>query len=244
MKSTLLPTLSNTFTRALMIALFTLGLGINTAAAQDKPAYIDDFNAALKMAKQAQGMAKSNPADYSSAVEKFTEASKAFKAVAAAAEKEGQAQHSNKAKRLSAQLAYKAGMLLHNNGQSEAAIPHFEFGLEVDPLYAENRKGINAANSALKNATVGESNEAMAAAAKALEEGNAASAIALADEALAGELTNVQKGYVYMIKGEAQMSNGNLTAASSAFDQAIRFGDAQIRARAQDLKNRLSDGTF
>ena len=165
MNRTLLPTLSNGFTRTLMIALFMLGLGINAVAAQDKPAYIDDYNAALKMAKQAQGLAKSNPADYTSAVEKFTQASKAFKAVAAAAEKEGQAQHSNKAKRLSAQLAYKAGMLLHNNGQSEAAIPHFEFGLEVDPLYAENRKGINAANSALKNATVGESNEAMAAAA-------------------------------------------------------------------------------
>ncbi len=249
----------------LLAASLLVLAGATPALAQQQseaPAYQQEYKAGIEAAKQAQQLEETNPAQ---AAEAYAEAYVILAEAAEMAEAEGATGNANKIRTLAAKLAYQAGMLLHNSGQSEAAIEHFEYGIELAPAFAKNREGLSAAQASLKQGPVVAASQAInsdnpqkaldllqdaepspdvyfyrAVAYQALN--NPQQAAAAANQALeAGGNSATREGRLYLILGEAQIALGNSASARAALQQAQAQGAPQTSARAQALLDQLGE---
>lgn len=256
--------LRSSLSTALVLA-FALLFGAAPALAQSEgqPAYAKKFNEAKNTAKQAQQAEKAGNVD--EAVSQYEAAYREFANVADMAQNEGSVENANLAKRLSAQLAYRAGRLLYTEDRSQEAVEHFEFGQQVaPPSYTKNTKGLRAARNSVKQGPVvdasralhnGNAREALQLLSEVEEQNgttyfyqalaqqqlaNSASAVSYAQRSLdAGGLSSSKQGQLYLIIGEEQMKQGDKEAARSALQRAAQLGSPQASQRAKALLEQL-----
>ena len=246
---------------ALVVALF-FGAGAVHAQSSSQPAYAQEFEAAKATAKQGSQLEDSN---LEGAVEKYEAAYRQLAKAADMAQKAGSVENATMIQTLAAKLAYRAGSLLHNNDQSQAAIAHFEFGQQIaPPSYTKNTTGLQAARNSLKKGPIVDASRALRDGnprrtlelLSGLEEqtgnsyfyqalahqqlGNSESAISFARRALdAGDLGTSKRGQLYLTIGEEQMKLGDNEAAREALAQAADLGSPQVSDRAEALIERL-----
>ena len=245
---------------ALAVALF---FGAGAVQAQDggsnQPEYAAQFKEAMATAKEGVSLQKSD--DVEGAVEKYEAAYRQLAKVADMAKEAGSVENATKAQRLSAQMAYRAGSLLHNNDQSKAAIAHFEFGRDIaPPSYTKNTTGLKAARASLKKGPVVDASRALrdgnprrtlellsgleeqtatsyfyqALAHQELD--NSESAIGYAGRALeAGGLSTSKQRRLHLLMGEENMKLGNNEAAREALAQAADMGSDRAEALIKQL---------
>ncbi|NNF03743.1 MAG: tetratricopeptide repeat protein, partial [Rhodothermales bacterium] len=141
-------TLTARLTSALALIVTVSLFAIAPATAQE---YKETYNEALEAAKAK---------DYQVALEKFNQA-------ADAAEAEGDSEVERRARRVISQLRYNFGLAEVKNGNYQAAIAHFEDGIEQ---YPTNAKNYLARGTALKK--MDRLDDAIAAYAEAMQVGN------------------------------------------------------------------------
>lgn len=257
---------SRTFLTTVLLLAFGLLLSAGTVHAQDtssQAAYKEPFENAIATAKEGMKLEQSGNID--GAVKNYEEAYRQMSKVSEMAQEAGSVENANLAKKYAARFAYRAGSLLHNEGRSQDAIPHFEFGQQVAPAsYTRNATGLKAAQAALKQGPIVDASRALREgnAQKALdllsevEEqtatsyfyqaiahqdlGNAESALGYAQQALeAGGLDASRQGQMHLLIGEQLMKQGDTEAAREALTQAADVGGPQVSDRAQALIEQL-----
>jgi tetratricopeptide (TPR) repeat protein len=245
---------------ALLVALF-FGAGAVHAQSSDgnQPEYAGIFNEAKQTAQQ--GMQAQQSDDIDGAVAKYEAAYKQMDKAAGMAKNEGDVENANMIQGMAAKLAYRAGSLLHNNDQSQAAIVHFEFGQQIAPAgYTKNTTGLKAARSSLKQGPIVDASRALRAGNPArtlellsgLDEqtstsyfyqalahqklGNNESVVANAGRALdTGGLSTSKERRLYLVIGEAHMKMGESDPAREALTQAADLGSDRAEALMKQL---------
>lgn len=249
-----------TTARALFVALLMAVFGASSVWAQDTPAYITQHKEAMQTAKQARQLEDTN---VDGAVSGYAEAYRQLIGVAEAAREEGALKNADKAQTLAGQLAYMAGMLLHNAGRSEEAVEHFQWGIENVPGYARNRQGLQAAQGSQKQALIveasqqlrnGSARQALATLEQADDSATKFFYMAEAYQALndldnsltyasraleTGGLPAARQARLYLLIGETHMKQGNKEAAITQLKRAQSMGGGQISQRAQGLLEQL-----
>jgi tetratricopeptide (TPR) repeat protein len=241
----------------LLAAALFLVAGTAHAQGSSPPAYIQQYSAAMQTAKQGVSLQRSD--DVAGAVEKYEAAYRNLAEAAELARKDGAVENTNKIETKAAQIAYRAGSLLHNSDQSEAAIAHFEFGQQVaPPSFTQNTSGLRAARRKLQSAPVaaasqsvsqGNYREALQQLSEIEEQtgktyfytaiahnrlNNTEQAVAYAGRTLeAGGLSGRRQGQMYLIIGEGQLRMGNDEAARSALERAVDLGSSSVAQSAQ-----------
>ena len=248
---------------ALIFGAGSFGASSAHAQSEDQQAYSDLYNEARQTAQQ--GVQAQQSEDIAGAVENFEAAYRQLAEAAEMAQQNGDVENANQINQMAAQLAYRAGSLLHNNDQSQEAIAHFEFGQQVaPPSYTKNTAGLQAARASLKQGPIVDASRALrdgnpqrtlellsqldeqtansyfyqALAHQQL--GNSESAIAYAGRALdAGDLGTSKRGQLYLTIGEEQMKLGSNDEARQALAQAADMGSPQVSDRAEALMEQL-----
>ncbi len=259
-RSILSTPLASMASRALVLALLFAAFSAPAAWAQEAPAYIGQYKEAMQMAKQAKQL---EGTDVNRAAAQYAEAYKQLINVSQMASEEGALKNADKAKTTAGKLAYMAGMLLHNDGNSAAAQEHFQWGVENVPGYARNRQALQTAEGSQKQGIIVEASQQ-------LRNGNARQALATLEEAddsatkffymaeayqalneldqsmayanralEAGGLSADRQGRMYLLIGETHMKQGNKEAAITQLKRAQSTGSAQIRSRAEGLLEQL-----
>lgn len=228
---------------------------------QEKPEFVQQYEAAVAVAKEAQALEGENPEE---AAARYAEAYQQLADAARMADEEGASGTAGDIRQMAAKLAYRAGQQLYKNDMDEASIEHFEAGIEIDPSFAQNRQGLEAAQNALRQGPVVEASQALRAnnpqqaldVLEGVEEENAnvyyyraeaylalqdyENAIAAADQALeAGGLSGSRQGRLYLIRGESYMQTGNNDAAKASLEQAQTMGSSEVSARAKALLEQI-----
>lgn len=228
---------------------------------QEKPEFVQRYEAAVAVAKKAQQLEGENPEE---AAATYAEAYQELAEAAEMAEAEDASGTASQIREMGAKLAYRAGQQLYKNDMEEASIEHFEAGLEIDPNFAQNRQGLDAAQNALRQQPVVEASQALRdndpqralELLQGVEEENSTvyfyraeaylalndyeNAIAAADQALAaGGLSSTEEGRVYLIRGEAYMETGDDDAARASLERAQALGDNAVSSRAEALLERI-----
>jgi tetratricopeptide (TPR) repeat protein len=222
-----------------------------------------EYAALFKEAKQAAraGKKAQQADDVSSAVAKYETAYKKFNKAAGLAKNEGSVENANIMQKMAAQIAYRAGSLLHKNDQSQAAVKHFEFGQKVaPPSYTKNTTGLKAARGSMKQGPVVDASRALRdgnprrtlellseveeqtgttyfyRALAHQELGNNKNVVANAGLAInAGGLSTSKQRRLYLAMGEAHMNMGDDQSAREALAQAADLGSD----RAEVLMERI-----
>lgn len=184
-------TLTARLTSALALIVTVSLFAIAPAAAQD---YKEAYNSALEAA---------NAKDYQLALDKFNEA-------ADGAQAEGDEDVERRARKVIAQLRYNFGLAEIKNENYEAAIAHFEDGIEQ---YPTNAKNYLARGTALKK--MDRIDDAIAAYAEAMQVGNANGDSQTARKAE----DQIRQQYIYMASS-ALNRTGN-TPTRSAAEEAL-----------------------
>ena len=244
---------------ALLVALFFGTATVHAQQSGSEPEYAGIFNEAKQTAQQ--GMQAQQSDDIDGAVAKYEAAYKQMDKAAGMAKNEGDVENANMIQGMAAKLAYRAGSLLHNNDQSQAAISHFKFGQQIAPAgYTKNTTGLKAARNSLKQGPVVDASRALREGNPArtlellsgLDEqtstsyfyralahqklGNNESVVANAGRALdAGGLSTSKERRLYLVIGEAHMKMGKSDPAREALTQAANLGSD----RAEVLKEQL-----
>lgn len=228
---------------------------------QEKKEFAKQYEAAVEVAKEAQGLEGENPEE---AAARYAEAYEQMAEAAEMAEAEEASGAASQIREMAAKLAYRAGQQLYKNDMTEASIEHFEAGLEIEPDFAQNQQGLEAAQNALRQRPVVEASQALRdndpqralELLQEVEEENSdvffyraeayfalndyENAIAAADQALeAGGLSSTEEGRVYLVRGEAYMETGDEDAARASLEQAQALGDSAVSSRAQALLERI-----
>lgn len=228
---------------------------------QEKPEFVQQYEAAVAVAKEAQALEGENPEE---AAARYAEAYQQLADAARMADEEGASGTAGDIRQMAAKLAYRAGQQLYKNDMDEASIEHFEAGIEIDPSFAQNRQGLEAAQNALRQGPVVEASQALRAnnpqqaldVLEGVEEENAnvyyyraeaylalqdyENAIAAADQALeAGGLSGSRQGRLHLIRGESYMQTGNNDAAKASLEQAQTMGSSEVSARAKALLEQI-----
>ncbi len=250
---------------ALLTGLGLISLGTTPAFAQEsqqgQPEYAQTYASALQTAQQAEQLEGSN---MEQAVELYAEAYMQLEQAAAGARDEGNLDHADQISTTAAKLAYAAGKLLYDADQVDAAMEHFQYGMELDPSFAANRQAYNAAEQSMRRGPViaasralnnGQPREALellegveetsdvlfykAAAYAAINED--AQALTYAQQAIAsGELSTSRQARMYLLIGEAHIQQGNTAEAQTSLARARDLGSAQISSRAAALLEQIN----
>ena len=254
---------SRSFLPAVLVLAAALLFGAGAVHAQSQPEYAALYEEAKQTAQEGIRMQQSD--DVAGAVENYEAAYRQLAEAAEIAQQEGSVENANMIEALAAKLAYRAGSLLHNNDQSEAAIAHFEFGQQIaPPSYTNNTTGLRAARNALEQGPIVDASRALrdgnprrtlqllseveeqtgttyfyqALAHQQL--GNSESAIGYAGRALSADgLSGSRRGQMHLVIGEENMKLGDNEAARAALAQAADVGSAQVSDRAEALMERL-----
>lgn len=247
----------------LVVAALMVGLSATPALAQDgdQPAYATKYANAMKQAKQASQLESTN---IEQAANTYEEVYTALNQASQEAQEAGNLEHSDQIRLKAAQIAYRAGKLLYDDGQLEPAMEHFQAGMDIEPSFAQNRQALNAAEQTMKQGPVvdasralnsGNPREALAALEGVEETANvlfykaeAYNALNENQEALSfarravqdGSLSNNKEARLYLLIGEVQMKEGNTADARTSLERAQQMGSAQVRDRAAALLGQIN----
>lgn len=246
--------------------LLTMLIGAVPALAQEqeqqeKPEFVQRYEAAVAVAKKAQQLEGENPEE---AAATYAEAYQELAEAAEMAEAEDASGTASQIREMGAKLAYRAGQQLYKNDMEEASIEHFEAGLEIDPNFAQNQQGLEAAQNALRQQPVVEASQALRdndpqqalELLQQVEEENSTvyfyraeaylalndyeNAIAAVNQALeVGGLSNSRQGRLYLIRGESYIQTGDEDAARTSLERAQALGDSAVSSRAAALLERI-----
>ncbi|NBC16978.1 MAG: tetratricopeptide repeat protein [Bacteroidetes bacterium] len=197
-----------TFLSRALFLLLVAGLTATTVQAQE--AYKKSFNSALETAKAGQAALKSG--DNGSALQNFTASYKQFIEVAPQAQQAGDGDVAQKSNYLAAQLAYKAGLIATKQNNADAALNHFEAGIQAYPDFMKNYLG---RASALKKA--GQMEAAMNAFAEVMEKAEAAND----RKSLRTAESAIRDNYLYL--ASSTLTQGGSRPSRSAAQKAIGY---------------------
>lgn len=245
-----------------VLAALVIGVGATPALAQSSPpAYAQAYESGMETASEARQLEESNIAEAASLYE---EAYRQLAEASEGAQEEGNLEHSDQIRMTAAKLAYRAGQLLYDDQQLEAAMGHFEYGMDLAPSFAANRDAYNTAQAALRQGPVVEASQALnsgnprealavlegaeetpnvlfykAEAYNALNEDE--QSITLAQRALEGDaLSSTKRARLYLLIGEAQMRQGDQEGARTNLARAQEMGSGQVSERAAALLGQLN----
>lgn len=195
------------FSRAVLM-LLVAGFMATTAQAQEE--YKKTFNSALETAKAGQAALKAG--NNGTALQKFTESYKQFISTAPQARQAGDTDVAQKSNYLAAQLAYKAGLIATRQDNGEAALDHFEAGIQAYPDYMKNYLG--RASAFKKMGRIEEAMDAFAETMTKAEAANDRKTVRTAESA-------IRDNYLYL--ASSTLTEGGARPSRSAAQKAIGY---------------------